>query len=125
MSPNDNFKRHKKHIGKASLDGFISPEGFKRRTGSLGFGDKTKDITEQTDKLDDFSRPDGYHPTVTKVAGSEDQTPMLPNGPRMRRSKSGLESDLVIPKQAGKKRRKWLKRPQSWPRFFKKTALIL
>ncbi len=126
MNPTDNFKRHKKHIGRASLDGFISPDSFKRRTGSLGFSDKSKNNAEQADKLDNFNRPDGYHPTVTTVAGTEEQTPLLPNGPRIRRSKSDLLSSADIPKQSGKKhRRKWLRRPKSWPKFFKKTALGL
>ncbi len=126
MSLPGNFKRHKKKIDRASLDGFISPDSFKRRSGSLGFGNKIKNSDEKADRLDDFNRPDGYHPTVSNVAGSEQQTPLLPNGPRMRRSKSDLSSNLDISKKSDKKRRfKLFKRPESWPKFLKKSALVL
>ncbi len=126
MSSLDRYKRHQKPKKPANLDGFISGDSFKRSTGNLGFQPVNSTHGEQTQKLDDFSRPDGYHPSVPTVTGTEAQAPMLPNGPRMRHTAGTLEGvlDNTGPRtKRAKKKRKLFRRPKSWPKFFRNIAL--
>ncbi len=129
MSSLDKYKKHKKPQKPSSIDGFISAASFKRPTGSLGFQPVNASRSEQTQKVDDFKRPDGYHSTVPTLGGGEAEAQLLPGGPRMRHSASTFEGVLEntgpIRKPKTKKRKfKLFHRPKSWPRFFKKLALF-
>lgn len=124
MSSADKFKHHKKHSRHSSVDGFLSPGSFNRKSGSLGFPDSKK-TEEAADKLDDFNRPDGYHSTVPAVTGSDSQKPLLSKEPRRRHSFAPPDTANV---KKPKKQRWWrriIHRPKSWPRLIAKSALVL
>ena len=118
MAELGNFKKHNKLRKPASLDGFISTQSFKKRSDFEFEKDGTKSNQEQTIKLDNFSRPDGYSPTVPVVGGSEIQGPLLSDKPRTRK-------DANSPLKDKRQKRRFIRRPKSWPKFFKKAALVL
>jgi LCP family protein required for cell wall assembly len=67
------FKRPKKRSEpRQSIDGFITPESF-RRPSSLGFSGRERLQNEQTNRLDNFDRPDGYHPTNQPLSGTANE----------------------------------------------------
>lgn len=122
----DNFKAHKKSARRTSLDGFLSPNSFKKPSGSIEFGEHGRLGQGNTKKLDDFDRPDGYHPTVPAVAGTETHDSVLPEGPRLR--KDSVMAKPHVPKQKkgnGFWRKLRPRRPKSWPKFFKRSALAM
>lgn len=118
-----NFKRPDKkgkHGWQTSTDGFISAERFKRNK-DKGPGvhfQRREEDSGQSARLDDFNRTDGYHPATQPAisAAVQDDRVILPTGPR-RRSKLA---------QTPKKKRWWLpRRPKSWKRFFKRSAIVV
>lgn len=82
------FKRSK-HRPRArhSIDGFITPESFKR-SGSLDFDNRKKLDQDHSNRLDDFNRPDGYRPANQSLAGTAQpqSASILPSAPRQRRN---------------------------------------
>ncbi len=126
MEPADNFKRIKKSKRKYSLDGFISPESFKKPHGSLEFRPRGRLGQDKNTQIGNFDQPDGYQPTIPALAGTEEQSSTLPDGPRQRFS----SSDLHNPKKPKRRLRGFLsklrpRKPKSWKKFFKQTALTI
>ncbi len=125
----NNFKKrsHKHHHN--SIDGFISADSFKKASGSIEFEKRGHGRLgqDQANKIDDFNRPDGYHPTVPTVTGTEPQTSLLSATPRHRHQPGGIENGISTNNKP--KRRRKLRtlphRPKSWPKFIAKTALTL
>src|SRR5215510_12522886 len=106
----DNFKKHnKKRPNKAGMDGFISSGSFNKPSDfEFDKPGQTRLGQDSATKLDDFSRPDGYHPTVPAVTGTEAQTPLLSTKPRVR-----APSDLSPHIKPQKRRLRFLHRPKS------------
>lgn len=116
----DNYKHPKKHENRASLDGILSPDGFKKQSGSIGFG-ASQSVKSTNLITDNFDLSDGYHPTIPQVAGTEVSTGVLPTEPRRR-----FASDQIHTNHAKSGwRNKIFKKPKSWKRFFKRVALVI
>ncbi|MGZ6005284.1 MAG: LCP family protein [Candidatus Saccharimonadales bacterium] len=125
MDKSHRYRRPHHQAGHKNIDGFISPDRFKHPTGSIGFRDTDKKAVKPDidHKIDDFSRPSGYHPAnaiITSEAGSEISQPLLPDGPRR-----PIEHKKVKGTNKPPKRRRFFHRPKSWKKFFIKTLLIL
>jgi len=56
------------------MDGFISPESFKRE-GSLGIQPQGQAEQDQATQVGNFKRPDGYHPVSQAIAGTLEKDP--------------------------------------------------
>jgi len=127
MSLGDNLKRPKHGATRkaASLDGFISPKSF-RGQGSLNLPtSKRATKVEQLSRVDNFNRPDGYHPAGTSVAGTEREQPLvLPNGPRQRHgSQTDSPFEQVNQKPPKKKRFSW--KNLSWRQRIIRSSLVI
>jgi len=103
------FKRSgRRPKAQRTMDGFITPENFKR-SGSLDTAgpQPEHDVSNQ---LDNFNRPDGYHPANQPLAGtSNDQiSTILSGGPRRRRKPEDVNK-VHKPKKVRRWRRvaKW------------------
>lgn len=125
MDKSRRYRRPKQPSVHKNIDGFVGPDRFKHPTGSIGFRDNknTKSQAAEANKIDNFSKPSGYHPSnklLTSGAGNEANQPLLPDGPRRpldpKKSK-GLN-------QPPKKRR-FFHKPKSWKKFFLRTGLVL
>ncbi len=119
MADRHNFKRPKKHFKLSTVDGFITPERFKKPS-SFDFDRTVNDSSFDGDAitLDNFNRPSGYYPTVPSVTGAEPQVPLLSDKPRQR-----IGTDL--PTKTEQRRRFRFFRRKSWLQFFKRAALAM
>ncbi|HSX53558.1 MAG TPA: LCP family protein [Patescibacteria group bacterium] len=101
-----------------NVDGFITPDRFKGE-GNLTPKPHHSDKAPGPNSIDNFNRPDGYHPAAPAMAGSDAAvtTAVLPGGPRQRHAHA---SDMPVP-IAGKK----TKRSRPWKKIAKWTALII
>ena len=128
------FKRSKhKPRARHSMDGFITPESFKR-TGSLDFDSRKQLDQDQNNKLDDFNRPDGYRPANQALAGTMDKnasTALLPTAPRQRRSPNDPRRRHDQAKRGWRHRRHSdvdnvhaHKKERSWRRIAKRTSIV-
>ncbi len=68
-----------------NVDGFITPDSFKGE-GSLTPRVRQHKELPEPNRVDNFQRPDGYHPAAPALAGTDAAltTTVLPNGPRQR-----------------------------------------
>ncbi len=125
MNPFDNFKKPKKSKHSHNIDGILSPENFKKAHGSLDFGDKKHE--KKIGQVDDFNRPDGYHPMAPPLSGTEESSPILPSGPRARIAEASVEDVIDLPKTKKKRRflPKFIKRPKSWRKVIKRLLITI
>lgn len=86
MDEKHSFKHSKKQPkSHHSIDGFITPDSFKR-PGSFDYDHRKRLDSEATNQVDHFNRPDGYHPANQLLAGSANQqiSTILSSEPRQR-----------------------------------------
>ena len=115
------FKKpsHNKSRVRATMDGFVGPDSFKR-TGSIGFPDK-KDFADgkMATKLDDFRRVEGFSSSAQSIDGNSQAeavsrpvvplpAPLLNSGPR-KNSKFGRNNKGRRLSTGMKPRRSWIK----------------
>ncbi len=120
MDKSHRYRRPKHRADHKSVDGFISADRFKAASGSIGFPDKKKPAKDQNQKIDDFSRADGYHPSNMVVSQTEATKPLLPEGPRRPGDKDKHHS-LNKPL----KQRRFFHRPKSWKKVLIRTSLAI
>src|SRR5690349_8817493 len=84
MDKSHKYRRPHHKSGQQNVDGFLSADGFKKPSGSIGFPDTKKKSknTEVNQKIDDFNRPSGYHPNNSSLNADVKNAPLLPDGPR-------------------------------------------
>jgi len=128
MDDKHTYKKSRHSKPRPSMDGFITPESFKR-PGSLDFAQRKRlDNSNKQEQLDNFNRPDGYQSTSQPLTGSANQqsAAVLSNEPR-NRLKSG-EYGRYAGSEPGRKRKK-TKSNSRWRKFAKRgtfaTVLLI
>lgn len=118
MDKSHRYRKPHHASAKQSVDGFLSPEHFKQSSGSIGFPTtkKSDKSAVSSQKLDDFNRPSGYHPSNSSLEANIKNAPILPDGPRRPADNKKHSGQTKPPKK-----RRFLHRPKSWPKFIAKT----
>jgi len=111
---------------QGGMDGFIPNDSF-RSTGSIDFQKKAGSTPiNDPKKLDDFNRPEGYHPGVQPLikngaAATTASAPALSTAPRQR----GRHGESAPVAGAPQKKHGKLTKKRNWKKIFLRTLLVL